>query len=531
MRTSVLAAIALLWALLPPTTAVAKAPDDGLHVLVVAHNKSLDKGVRPLRFADDDGARYYELYSELTPNVSLLTVLDPDTARVHPGAARAAKVPWKRNLRQEVDHIARRVRRDNRAGKHTAFTFIYVGHGNVAKDGEGYVNLQGSRLSRQELFQEVVDRVPAATVHLIIDACKSYFLAFARGPGGSRQPYRKAFARTPVPASLTHIGFVLSTSTDRDSHEWEQFQAGIFSHEVRSALRGAADANADGRVTYAELGAFLQRANESIPNARFRPDFVISPPGSRRRDLSKAVLSWRSAPGVVLDLEAIRPTIGHLFVESPAGQRLLDVHGAPGEGLALHLGTTRPLFVRSARNPDEYEIKHRRTVLLSSLTARHQRTARKGAVHLAFERIFELPFGQSQVAKFRQRFAERAEHRIARKGVSRRRSTTWRTVGTVGGWTAIATAVAGASLTIWALERQQAGSGASQEERAALNDDIRRINTASFVLYGVAGTGALLWLASRIWPGTPAADPEVLAIAPQPGPDGKGLGLSVAGRW
>jgi hypothetical protein len=47
------------------------------------------------------------------------------------------------------------------------------------------------------------------------------------------------------------------------------------SHELRSALRGAADADRDARVTYAELGAFLKVANRAIPNERFRPDFLV----------------------------------------------------------------------------------------------------------------------------------------------------------------------------------------------------------------------------------------------------------------
>ena len=37
------------------------------------------------------------------------------------------------------------------------------------------------------------------------------------------------------------IGFLLSTSSGRESHEWEGVQAGVFSHEVRSGLYGAAD--------------------------------------------------------------------------------------------------------------------------------------------------------------------------------------------------------------------------------------------------------------------------------------------------
>ena len=63
-----------------------------------------------------------------------------------------------------------------------------------------------------------------------------------------------------------------------ESHEWAGFEAGVFSHEVRSGLFGAADADGDGRVTYAEIAAFVRRANEAIPADRFRPQVLARPP-------------------------------------------------------------------------------------------------------------------------------------------------------------------------------------------------------------------------------------------------------------
>ena len=178
----VVAALTALF-LWPALSLAAPAPsgDERTYVLVVANNRSLDKSVKPLRFADDDGARYWELFSGWSRRVSLLSVLDPETARVHPGAARAARVPWMRNLKAEVARIRADVMRDNEAGLRTRFMFIYVGHGNVDTRGEGYINLQDSRLGRGQLFKDVIDAVPAGVIHLIIDACKSFFLV-SRGP-------------------------------------------------------------------------------------------------------------------------------------------------------------------------------------------------------------------------------------------------------------------------------------------------------------------------------------------------------------
>lgn len=327
----------------------AAARRESLHVLVVARNESLDPGVRPLRFADDDGARYWELFSEVTSSVALLTVLDADTARIHPAAARVAQVPWMRTLRQEVERIARRVRRDNRAGLRTAFTFVYVGHGNVAKDGEGYVNLQDTRLRRQDLFREVVDRVPAGTVNLIIDACKSFFLV-SRGPGDWRddrsgRTYReevKAFLSRATLEAHPGVGAILSTSGDEDVHEWSAFRSGVFSHQLRSALSGAADINGDGRVEYSEVGAFIAAANRRVVHqrARLRP-FVRPPPA----DLHAPLFDTRRGRSD-LRLELGASLRGRVSLEDERGVRTLDLNKAAGTVLRLALPSEHRYFVR-----------------------------------------------------------------------------------------------------------------------------------------------------------------------------------------
>lgn len=353
MRLPFTTAVALtLGALLLLPSAAANRGDAGatrLHVLVVAHNESLDPDVRALRFADDDGARYFELFSEMTPRVSLLTVLDPETARIHPAAARAAKVPWMRSLREAVDRIARDVRRDNRAGRRTAFTFIYVGHGNVAPDGEGYVNLQDMRLRRRDLFREVVDRVPAGTVHLIIDACKSFFLV-SRGPADWRDDRSghtygeevKAFLSRSTLQTHPQVGAILSTSGDEDVHEWSAFKSGVFSHQLRSALAGAADINGDGVVEYSEVGAFIAAANRRVVHQRARLRPFVQPPPS---DLHAPLFSVRTNP-LRLELEAgLR---GRLSVEDERGVRILDLNKAPGMVLRLALAPAHEYFVRHA---------------------------------------------------------------------------------------------------------------------------------------------------------------------------------------
>lgn len=114
-------------------------------------------------------------------------------------------------------------------------------------------------------------------------------MAFAKGPGGQRRALDISLAPAHAPENT---GFILSTSSGRDSHEWDRYQSGVFSYQVRSALRGAADADRDATISYAELGVFLQRANAAIANPRYRPDFAIRPPGAHPPDLQQTVLVW-----------------------------------------------------------------------------------------------------------------------------------------------------------------------------------------------------------------------------------------------
>ncbi|HEY1585905.1 MAG TPA: hypothetical protein VGH63_09480, partial [Polyangia bacterium] len=63
------------------------------YAVIIAENRSLDPGVKPLQFADDDGAKTWELFQLFADRTALFVVLDADTARLHPDAARNAESP------------------------------------------------------------------------------------------------------------------------------------------------------------------------------------------------------------------------------------------------------------------------------------------------------------------------------------------------------------------------------------------------------------------------------------------------------
>ena len=69
----------------------------------------------------------------------------------------------------------------------TVLYVVYAGHGNVSA-GQGYIALEDARLTGADIARVIIDGVRADENHLIIDACYSFYLAYARGPGGRRFP-------------------------------------------------------------------------------------------------------------------------------------------------------------------------------------------------------------------------------------------------------------------------------------------------------------------------------------------------------
>jgi hypothetical protein len=308
-------------------------------------------------------------------------------------------------------------------------------------------------------------------------------------------------------------GFVLSTSSDRESHEWERYQGGILSHQLRSGLRGAADANLDGAISYAELGAFLQAANSAIPNPRFKPDFMVRAPG---HDLEQKILSYRAALGL---LHFPARGWGHFYVENVLGERILDAHPAPGQPLRLLPPAERPLFVRQDDERAEYVVEGHGQVEVAALSATSPELAQRGALSRAFQWIFSTPFGESDVRAFRRGASATRDEANARDSGpstgSARRTLAW-----TAGITALSTGTAGLTLNALALNTSLQADGASQKNLAASNQRIRNLNRASAVCYGAALAAGLTWAWARWWP-------ESGVTFDAEGPDARATGLSL----
>jgi len=478
---------------------------------VIGNDRPETSATPTLRYADDDAVATHQLLVEAGVHSVLLARLDDDTRRFHPAVVPDG-LPRGAAFDAAVERLFAQMRQVRARGGRAELFIYYSGHGDV-EGGEGYVLLEDRRLFRRDLYAMLV-RSPAARNHVFIDACKSYFLAFERGPGaGERLSVPAALVPSAEPARLQHVGFVLSTSSDRESHEWERFQGGVFSHELRSALRGAADADGDGRITYAELGAFVLRANQAIENPRFRPDVLVRAPDE---DLNGAVLSWRG--GDRLPIQG--GSLGHVYLEDVRGERLLDVNPAPGQRLSLHLPAQRPLFLRRHDGTAEQMIDEPPAQPIATPQPRPPLFASRGALQLAFESFFQLPFGVADVGTFEHRELLLVRRQAAAADVAERDAAAAR-VRSALGWTAAGALAGGLALSGVALERSLR-QGGSQVQIADDNRLIGRVNLASFVCYGVAAIAGGTW-AFLTW--RRAGGP---LVAPTAAPGEAGVSLSFA---
>ena len=492
-------------------------PSPAIFALVIGVNRSVDAQLAPLSYADDDAFRYRELFRSVGARTVLLARPDENTRRINV-AVTEAQEPLDRVLSEVVGGLAAEVSAARASGRRSVLYFVFAGHGNLGERG-AYLTLEDRRLTGADLDRRVLRAIGADESHLIVDACYSYLLVHGRGPGGRTREVR-GFSRLSGLLEREDVGVLLSTSSARESHEWQEFQAGVFSHEVRSGLYGAADANADGQVSYREIAAFVGWANAAIPNERYRPEVFARPPRGREHLLDlRAALANRITVGL-----QVEP--GHHLVEDQQGNRLAEFHNPRGHAVRLvRPVVTEALFVRHLGSGREYELPagagERR---LADLSVKSAPLRARGAAHHAFSRIFSLPFDAWVVEQFESGSGE-LESRVSVHRDFTPVAPVWRKPATIGAFGV--TALSGAAAVWFARSTrtlQQRAGGADQRRAAELNRQLQTHRDRALLLgvtSGVAAAGGLLlWF----WP-TTAVQPSLA------GDPGQSLLVGAGGRF
>lgn len=481
----------LLGGLTVSASAPAAAPEQKLAV-VVGWNAAPRAELPTLRYADDDAVRWTVLLQTFGAKVELLTDLDADSRKLYGDTLPVPARPTRSALRSAMDRVARQVAAAKAAGGRTVLYFVYAGHGDV-DDGQGYVALADGRFFRSDLENEVLARSAADINHVVVDACRSFYFVYGRGPGGRRKPWHGSYFSAGAGDRFPNTGFLLSSSSGAPSHEWEEFQSGVFSHEVRSGLLGGADADRDGRVTYREIAAFVRVANMTIRNERFRPSVLARPPPER----DAVLLDLRAAGAGEIQIE--RSTLGRQVLEDPIGVRWADLHSGSDSSVTLRLpaiGWSRGHFyLRSFGREVEYRIPAHARTTLASIAPERPTATRRGAVHEAFLQLFERPFDAGALGLPPDLSAEAVFGEADEPGFSSRQKTA---LALAGAGVAGLAAAGGLWWSTRALRKEGLDPLANGERRDAINGRIRERNLWGALAAGggaaLIGAGVGLWL-------------------------------------
>jgi hypothetical protein len=339
--------VALLFGvLLAAAPARAAAPD--VYAVVVGYNGA-QGGLPALRFADDDAVRFSLLLTAFasgdTGRVALLARPDAETRDGLAAAgltARPAGPPTRTALMAALAQVGRALAARPAGSPPPTFYFVYAGHGlngRILLEPEAGAEAALTGHELRAAIAELGQAAPGLRSYLFLDACRSQSLFTERGGDGAAlgpdlTAEVEALERRSA-AAASSIGVLTAAFSGQAAGEVRALGAGYFSHVLASGLAGAADADGDERVTFAELAAFVAYNTERL--GAQRPWF--SPPAG---DLTAPVVDLRGA-GARLELSA-----------APAGRYLVQAaNGRPIFAEAVK-GDRRPL--RLVLPPGHYRV-------------------------------------------------------------------------------------------------------------------------------------------------------------------------------
>lgn len=248
--------------------------------------------------------------------ITFFEALAPEAVRVHlrPGVRVRGRhkavefhPPTWRAVLESVEHVRGLIAASDRPARVYVY---YAGHGQRrVRDGRYRTHIfldretaSGERpgydgvVSSAELSDHVLEPLgEIADVHLIVDACQSYYL-IARELEALTERTRKIPPRfkdgfvNDFARAHPRVGVFLATNGDAATYEHPRY-GGLFSAALRSAAVAHGDLDGDGRLTYGEMGRAIKAILAKSPGT--------GEPGIFGPDLdSEAVfIDYRTEPG------------------------------------------------------------------------------------------------------------------------------------------------------------------------------------------------------------------------------------------
>ncbi|NRB63647.1 MAG: caspase family protein [Saprospiraceae bacterium] len=213
-------------------------PDDDVKVWAVLVGASQYKHMQSLRFTDDDAYQLFAFlkspYGGAVPDEQISLLVDEDATR--------------QNIMDAMRSTF------GQADENDIVFFYFSGHGEqgafLPVDYDGYNN----QLWHQDV-RDIINEVPAKHKFVVADACHSGSIFLRRTPAHQiLEKYYRVFANSDGGLAL-----LMSSKGEEYSMEDNGLRAGVFSHYLIKAMRGAADQDYNGVVTVQETYAYVRR--------------------------------------------------------------------------------------------------------------------------------------------------------------------------------------------------------------------------------------------------------------------------------
>ncbi|HKO50539.1 MAG TPA: caspase family protein, partial [Polyangiaceae bacterium] len=375
-----------------------------VHALVIGNNQPFapsssgaPESLPPLRYSDDDAAAFYDFITPLSSSVELLTVMDAETQALYPRLVPLAQVPTLAAVGNAVSRLALSIRKQRTAGQRSVVFVFFSGHGAVDYEGQPGLALFDGGLNHDFLYRQILEKLPADELHLLIDACHAEAIVRPRDARAElvsvTAEQANAFLIQSTLARFPHVGAILAATNSSEAHEWDAIRHGIFTHELLSALRGASDINQDRLIEYSEVYAFMAAANRQVGDSRARLAVVVKPPDINRR---APLLSLSAFPQTNLAwLAGVPGRSGIVELDDARGRRLATLHTDQSFVADLLVPAGVPLYVRGGQKEANFRASPGEVVRFQHLKFADAIIAR-GAVEDAVRRgLFAAEYGRS----------------------------------------------------------------------------------------------------------------------------------------
>jgi hypothetical protein len=490
-----------------------------------------------LQYADDDAAAFDALAATVAVDAILLTVLDRRSQERFPASMRKSEPPTRAAVLRSVQALARRIEQDRARGWDSEVLLFFSGHGLDPSSAQPGLVLLDGLIDQRFLYEQILSQLPARLIHVIVDACHAEAVVRPRDATSEQVATSVAISAEQGHAWLAtnslhrfpQVGAIIATATSQQTHEWSQYEHGVFSHIVLSGLRGAADVNRDQRVEYSELHAFLGAAVSGVQDPRARAHALVRAPD---RDAHATIVDLRRAQRVAW-LGGIDSSLGHVFGEDAHGHRLFDAHVEPGHELRVAIPADTRIFVQAGERELEVLVQEGGERRLARAAFGTSSRRPRGSISASYHAgLFARPYGPRYYAGFVDNagslpvsFSAPAPHLLSDPAPARRRVLAVHLL-----WAGAAVSGASAVVSgILALDARNDYHSTENERPAA--DARSRYDRARIGFYA-SGAASLVFVAGAAWMslGRDPSPRRTTAARLSPFP-GRGALLQWFARW